>query len=193
MAGEKNPPRIKANEFLKNRKQSPWKLNLTLVNISIKTCILIKPNKQTPKKSLEVGIIIYLYTHKYFALFWSSVFFLALFASCPLTFFPRYSWKGFLPKTKLILYLLLICGVTSAELLFGVRSSSLICIPWLECWVWCCPITALRRVERGFLLCPACSLSSLWNWWGTSSVKGRDRWTGWLFETSVICKFAIHF
>lgn len=113
--GGKTPPHIKANEFLKNRKQSPWKLNLALVNISIKTCIFIKPKKTNTKKIPRSRHNHYLYTHKHFALFWSSVFFLALFSSHPLTFSPHYSWKGFLSKTKLILYLLLICEVISAE------------------------------------------------------------------------------
>lgn len=81
----------------------------------------------------------------------------------------------------------------SKELLFGVMSSSVICIPQLECWGWRCPIPALRHAERGLSLCPVCLPSSLWDWWGGRSVEGGDRRTGWLFEASVICKFAIIF
>ena len=189
--GEKNPPHRKANEFLKNRKSSlweitsklsMWKLNLALVNISVETCILIKPNKQTHSTSLKVGRVIYLYTHKCFALFSSSVFFSCFICFISFNFISHYSWKGFLSKTKLILCILLICEVTSAESYsLELGSPSLICIPQLERSVWRCPITALRHVERGLSLCPVCSVSCLWNWWGGRSVEGRDRCTEWLF------------
>lgn len=79
-----------------------WKVNLALVNISIETCILIKPNKFKKKKKLKSSqsFICLLINSLFFSGFFISIFVvaIALLVVVSLFFlnFIFHSWRAFL-------------------------------------------------------------------------------------------------
>lgn len=162
-----------------------WKLSLALVNTSVETHILIKPNKQTKiPKSRHSYLSVYSQVFSSFQII--SIFFRALLASFSL--FPIIHEEVFLDQIDSLLTSYLWSHFSKITLWSYVVISRLQPSAWVLGLLLPCPCPKAWRESA--LALPVCSPSSLLRL-GRGEACGEGEMD--VPVTHIICKFAITF